>query len=265
MKKLRISLLHLAPVTSNIEHNRKLVESAVKVAAREGADWVITPELCIPGYLFMKDIGVDWILPQPDEWMSSFCQLVKALGLSVFLSHPELDTSDGNMYNTVFVIDRDGRIIGKHRKVKALRGAEAWSTGGTEISPIRLSTLGGSVNAGILICADGYKNEVAQALKDSGAEILVSPVSWGPGTCGPDGEWEQRSLDTGLPIVVCNRTGVEPEELDYRRAESVVAQQGKRLLEATSEESVVLSFDWDMDSMMLLSKEFDRAYLPGSG
>jgi predicted amidohydrolase len=257
MRKLRISLLHLAPVTSDITHNRNLVESAVKVAAKEGADWAITPELCIPGYLFMKDIGVDWILPQPDEWMSSFCQLVKGLGLSVFLSHPELDTSNGNMYNTVFVIDQDGQIIGKHRKIKALRGAEAWSTGGTDISPVECD----NVNAGILICADGYKNEVAEALKDGGAEILVSPVAWGPGTCGPDGEWEQRSLDTGLPIMVCNRTGVEPEELDYRKAESVVAQQGKRLLEATSERSVVLSFDWDMDAMTLLSKEFDRAYL----
>ena len=184
-------MLHLAPVTSDIKHNRKLVESAVQVAANEGADWAITPELCIPGYLFMRDIGVDWILPQPDEWMTGFCQFVKGLGLSVFLSHPELDTSNGNMYNTVFVIDQDGQIIGKHRKIKALRGAEAWSTGGTDISPVECD----NVNAGILICADGYKNEVAEDLKDGGAEILVSPVAWGtrhlagPMENGSNGRW----------------------------------------------------------------------------
>lgn len=257
MRKLRISFLHLAPVTSDIENNRRLVESAVKVAATQGADWAITPELCIPGYLFMKQIGTDWILPQPDDWMRGFCQLVKKLGLSVFLSHPERDAATNTMYNTVFVINQDGEIVGKHRKIKALGGAEAWSTAGSEIRPVECDR----VKAGILICADGYKNEVAQALKENGAELLVSPVSWGPGTCGPDGEWEQRSLDTGLPIMVCNRTGAEPEELDYRNAESVVAKNGKRLLATTSDRSVVLSFDWDLDAMDALSLDFDRAYL----
>ncbi|MEE3167065.1 MAG: carbon-nitrogen hydrolase family protein, partial [Chloroflexota bacterium] len=66
MKKLSISFLHLAPITSDIAHNRKLVEQGVGVAAQQGARWVITPELCIPGYLFMEAIGTDWILPQPD-------------------------------------------------------------------------------------------------------------------------------------------------------------------------------------------------------
>jgi len=257
MKKLRISFLHLAPVTGDIDHNRRLVESAVKVAANQGADWAITPELCIPGYLFMKKIGTDWILPQPDPWMQGFCQMVSEQNLAVFLSHPELDTDSGNMYNTVFVIDRSGRIVGKHRKIKALHGAEAWSTPGSEIDPVECD----HVNAGILICADGYKNEIAQQLKDKGAQLLVSPASWGPGQCGPDGEWEQRSLDTGLPMMVCNRTGIEPDELDYRFAESVVTQNGKRLLTGTSDRSVVLSFDWDLDAMALLSDDFERTYL----
>jgi hypothetical protein len=43
MKKLRIAFLHLAPIVGNIDHNRGLVESAVKVAAVEGAQWAITP------------------------------------------------------------------------------------------------------------------------------------------------------------------------------------------------------------------------------
>ncbi len=102
---------------------------------------------------------------------------------------------------------------------------------------------------------------MAQELKDQGAQLLVSLVSWGPGRCGPDGEWEQRSADTGLPIMVCNRSGAEERELDYRMAESVVAQDGRRLLSATSDRSVVLSFNWDMESMTLLSKDFDRAYV----
>ena len=52
-------------------------QTGVKVAAEHGAQWVITPELCIPGYLFMEQIGTDWILPQPDPWMDGFLGLVK--------------------------------------------------------------------------------------------------------------------------------------------------------------------------------------------
>ena len=257
MKKLRISFLHLAPVTNDIDHNRKLVEHGVKVASQQGAQWVVTPELCITGYLFMETIGTDWILPQPDPWMNGFLSLVKEHGLTVFLSPPERAPATDKMYNTVFVIDSTGEIIGKHRKVKALGGAESWSTSGWKIDPIECD----GIKTGILICADAYKNEIAQVFKDKGAQLLLSPVAWGPGRCGPDGEWEARSADTGLPMMVCNRSGNEAGELDYSLAESVVAQNGIRLLQATSDRSVVLSFDWDVENMSMISSDFDRTYL----
>ena len=257
MNKIRIALLHLAPITSAVDHNRTLVEEGTRVAANSGADWVVTPELCIPGYMFMKQIGTDWILPQPDSWMQGYCDLVKQLGVTVFLSHPEREPETDNLFNTAFVINSSGQVVGKHSKVKALRGAEGWSTAGTRIEPVDC----GGLKVGILVCADAYKNEVAQQLKEKGAQLYVSPVSWGPGQCAPDGEWEQRSLDNGLPIIVCNRSGVEDEELDYRKAESVVARDGVRLLEATSETSVVLMFDWDLESMTCLSDDFHRIYL----
>ena len=257
MATVRIALLHIAPKTSQIAHNRALVERGTRLAAGDGANWIVTPELCIPGYMFMKQIGTEWILPQPDSWMRGYCQLACDLGVTVFLSHPERDPETDNLFNTAFVIASNGEIVGRHSKIKALRGAEGWSTAGTVIEPVECD----GVNVGILVCADAYKNEVAEVLRDKGAQMYVSPVSWGPGQCAPDGEWEQRSLDNGLPIIVCNRSGQEDEELDYRRAESVVARDGKRLLEATSDRSVILSFDWDLDTMTCLSKDFERIYL----
>ena len=250
-------MLHLSPVLNDIEHNRSLLETAVKVAGREGARWAITPELCVPGYLFMQGIGTDWILPQPDEWMQNFCRLVQEQELTVFLSHPERDPETDKLYNTVFVINPNGEIIGKHRKINALHGAEAWSSRGWQIDPVEAD----GTKVGILVCGDSYRNEVAQEQTDKGAKMLVSPAAWGPGGCGPDGEWEQRTVDTGLPIMVCNRSGWEGVELDYRQAESVVAQNGRRLLTESCDRSVVLSFDWDMDTMTLLSQEFSRTHV----
>jgi predicted amidohydrolase len=257
MKKLRISFLHLVPIVGNINHNRQLVESAVEVAADNGSDWAVTPELAIPGYLFVNLIGTDWILPQPDEWMTGFCQLVRRHQLTVFLSHPERDLKTARLFNTVFVINSNGDIVGRHRKIKTLGGAETWSSPGSEVAPVECD----SIQVGILICSDGYNNEVSQILKEKGAQVLVSSVSWGPGLCGPNGEWQQRSLDTGLPLMVCNRSGVETDDLDFRLAESVVVHHGKTLLTGSSDRSVVLTFNWDLDTMTPLSSKYDRAYI----
>ena len=263
MKPLRIAKLHLSPITADIPHNRDLAERGLALAAELGADWVITPELFITGYKFAEVIGTDWILPQPDDWMQGFCHRVAELGVTVFLSHPERDPSAGLMYNTVFVIGPDGNIIGRHRKVKALRGPESWSSPGEEIAPIDIPDRDGSGTAvGIVICADAYSNDVAGILKDRGAQLLVSPASWGPGDCGPVGEWEQRTLDTGLPIMVCNRSGWEADDLDFTEAVSVVASGGKRVLQAIcGEDSAVLTFDWDLDTMTPLSAEYETHWL----
>ena len=60
---LRIALLHLAPIPGDLAHNRRLVETAITIAAGLGAVWIITPELCICGYSFADQIGTKWILP----------------------------------------------------------------------------------------------------------------------------------------------------------------------------------------------------------
>lgn len=251
-------MLHLSPELADVAHNRALAEQGLARAAEMGAQWVITPELFVTGYKFAEMIGTDWILPQPDEWMQTFCARVREHGVTVFLSHPERDREAGLMYNTVFVIGPDGSIIGRHRKVKALRGPEAWSSPGDDVAPIDC----GGTAVGVVICADAYRNDVAGILKDRGAQILVSPASWGPGDCGPLGEWEQRTLDTGLPIMVCNRSGWEADDLDFNEAVSVVAMNGERVLQAfCGEESAVLVFDWDLDSMAPLSTEYETVWL----
>lgn len=149
---MRLALLHLAPRVGDLAYNRRLVETAVTTAAGLGADWVITPELCLCGYQFASCLGTDWIVPQPDPWMRHFCRLVARLRVTAFLSHPERDGHTGKLYNTVFVIAADGAILGRHRKVNVVPGAEAWASRGEQIAPIPVSPF----TVGVLICADAY-------------------------------------------------------------------------------------------------------------
>jgi predicted amidohydrolase len=244
-------LLHLAPVPGEIEANRRLLEHATRIAAAQGADWVLSPELVVCGYGFPSLIGTDWIRPEPSEWMSKFCALVRALGVSVFLSHPERNPQDKRLYNSVFFIDSRGGISGRHRKINTI--SDGWSAAGSVIEPVDCQ----GIKVGILLCADAYTSQVADTLSSKGARILMSPAAWGPGLYGPKGEWEQRTLETGLPLMVCNRTG-EDSTMSFCSAESLVVINGQKVLRHVSPNSVALTFDWDLETMALLSSEFKK-------
>ncbi|MDK2847335.1 MAG: 5-aminopentanamidase [Desulfuromonadales bacterium] len=239
---LRIAFLHLAPAPCDVPGNRSLVVRGIQAAASRGAQWVITPELCVCGYTFADRIGTDWIKPQPDPWMAELCRLTADLGMTVFLGHPEREEQTGNLFNSVFVIS-DGKIIGRHRKINTLRkGSEAWSHPAERACPISVAPIG---MVGIMICGDAFSPGIARHLKKQGARLLVSSAAWAPGFHGPDGEWERCSLDTGLPLIVCNRSGVDLT-LDFTAAESVVAKDGRRLLTFSAPTSTAVIVDWDL-------------------
>ncbi len=50
MNKIRVALLHLEPCLGEVEQNRRLIERAIRQAAAGGANWIVTPELCLCGY-----------------------------------------------------------------------------------------------------------------------------------------------------------------------------------------------------------------------
>ena len=255
---LRIAFLHLAPIPGALAQNRHLVTGAIMTAAGLGAAWILTPELTVTGYTFADRLGTQWIEPQPDHWMRKICRLAARLRVTILLSHPERDPQSDQLHNTVFALTPDGRVAGTHRKINALRvGSEAWSTPGTQATAFRLPPFG---TIGLLICADTYTPGIANSLKAQGAKALISSAAWAPGLHGPNGEWERCTKDTGLPLFVCNRTGPD-RTLDFRKAESVVAHNGQRLLSLSSERSAIFIIDWDLKAGTLASLEYQRILL----
>jgi predicted amidohydrolase len=254
MNEIRIALLHLNLKAGLLALNFTLLEQAICAAAAADADWIITPELCISGYQFNDLIGTGWIKEQPDEWMTHVCSLARSLRRVIWFAHPERDSA-GNLYNSVFIIDASGTIIGRHRKINT--AAEPWASPGRSCELVLWNTF----KIGTLICSDAYTSEITQALCLKGAQLFVSPAAWAPGLNGPDGEWEQRTIETGLSLIVCNRTGTE-QTLSFELGESLVIRNGERLLAHRSQSSALLLFNWDLEKMTPNSSEFQVEYLP---
>ena len=251
----KIAFLHLDPQLGDLDANTHLMKQAIRQAAAEGAEWILTPELSLSGYRFTLAIGEDWIQPAPDKWTTELQALADELDVVLFLGHVE-KAADGEAYNTLFVIDRQGEIIGKHHKIQTIPVSEAWSNKGSK--PQVVSVDGQQV--GLLICADAYRSQHALNLKNNGAELIISAANWAPGEYGPRDSWRDRSAETGLPIFINNRTGLEvrPEvngkasQFDLRQSISAIAYDGQHLVEHQNSDNSILLVEWDLEKQQLL-------------
>jgi omega-amidase len=92
------------------------------------------------------------------------------------------------------------------------------------------------------------------ALRDTGAQLLVSAAAWWPGQWGPRGEWEARTLESGLPLIVCNRTGRD-DESDLTGSESVMVDRGTKLLTLRAASSTLFMVECELTDGHLVSCE----------
>src|SRR5919198_68156 len=249
-RSLRIALLHLAPELGALDANRALIESGTRIAAGFGADLVVSGELVVPGYRFAPVLGTEWINEQPDKWMRRLARLSGDLGVVSFVSHPDRDAASGRLFNTLFVIGRDGRLLGRQRKLHPTPESEGWASTGQLSRPVLVD----GIHVGLLVCADVYTAQPALRLRDDGAQLLLSTAAWWPGDWGPDGEWEARTLDTELPMIVCNRTGRDGES-HMSDSESVIVDRGVKLLTLRSADSTVFLVECVIDDGHLATCE----------
>jgi predicted amidohydrolase len=247
---LRIGLLHLSPRLGALDANRALIESGTRAAAGLGAEWIISGELVVCGYRFAPVLGTDWVGEQPDPWMRRLGEVNAELGVVSFVSHPERDSAGGRLFNSLFVIGRDGRLLGRQRKLRPTPVSEGWANRGEFSRPIVVDGL----KIGLLVCADAYAAEPAVRLRTAGAEMLASPAAWWPGRWGPNGEWEARTRESGLPLIVCKRTGREGAS-HMVGAESVIVDRGAKLLTLRATESTVFVVECDLDHGHIASCE----------
>jgi len=63
---MRLALLHLNLSGGPQEANLALLQQAITLAAEEGANWIITPEMVLQGYFFAEKTGTPNIAVQPE-------------------------------------------------------------------------------------------------------------------------------------------------------------------------------------------------------
>lgn len=255
---MKIALLHLDVAEGPEIKNRKSILSAAKMAVSRGADWIITPETALQGYFFYDN---DKNMESPffsEKQLSGYKLFAKRNRADVFLSAAEYDERDGKGYNSCFVISREGKLMGKHRKMFSHQtGFEQWLSLGGETHVFKI----GSLHVGVLICADSYYEQPCLEIKKKKANMVLVTAAWPPGKCcsDPVSVWEICSKLCSVPVIVCNQTGYH-ERMDMREAESAVIVEGQRLFTYKGVPAVLFC-EWDEEKMRICSKAFEVVHI----
>jgi N-carbamoylputrescine amidase len=154
-------------------------EDACRVAAAQGADVAVFPELWNVGYELPEDAAALRAWPgravgEDDAYVERFRALAAELEMAIALTG--LERWPGSPRNTVWLIDRRGEIVLTYAKVHTCAfGPEAACTPGDGFPVCTLDTAAGPVRTGAMICFDREFPEAARLLMLAGAELVLVP------------------------------------------------------------------------------------------
>lgn len=244
--------------SADIKANIAKLQDNIRKAAAMGAELVVLQELH-NGLYFCQTENTqlfDQAESIPGPSTDSFGQLAKELGIVLVLSLFER-RAPGLYHNTAVVLEKDGTIAGKYRKMHipddpAYYEKFYFTPGDLGFEPINTSV----GRLGVLVCWDQWYPEAARLMAMRGAELLIYPTAIGWESSDTEEE-KQRQLGAwitvqsghavanGLPVVTVNRTGHEPDTsgqtagIQFWGNSFVAGPQGEMLTEFPNHEEEV--------------------------
>lgn len=263
MKELKIGFLQQHNISDASVNIQRLSEGIADLATR-GAQLIILQELHNSLYFCqVEDVNnFDLAEPIPGPSTDLYSELARQFGVVIVTSLFE-KRAPGLYHNTAVVIEKDGTIAGKYRKMHipddpAYYEKFYFTLGDLGFRPIETS-IG---KLGVLVCWDQWYPEAARLMALQGAEILIYPTAIGyESSDTPDEQERQREAWTtvmrghavanGLPVIAVNRVGHEPDPsgqtkgIQFWGSSFVAGPQGELLYRASNdkEERIVVSID----------------------
>lgn len=262
VKTLLVGLVQQS-CTADAAANFAKTIAQIRVAAGQGAKLVVLQELHRGLYFCQQEIAAHFDLAEtiPGASTQALGALAQELDIVIVASLFE-KRAVGLYHNTAVVIERDGSIAGKYRKMHIPDDPGYYekfyfTPGDLGFQPIQTSV----GKLGILVCWDQWFPEAARLMAMAGAELLIYPtaIGWSPAEAA-DEKVRQRdawitvqrahAIANGLPVISVNRVGHEPDPaggagLNFWGSSFVAGPQGEFLFSASldQEETRVVAID----------------------
>ncbi len=246
--------------------NTDRAEAFVRQAAGHGAQVVLIQELFATPYFCIEQHPKFFDMAAPLDGhplIARFAALARELGVVIPVSF--FERSGQAFFNSIAMVDADGRVLGIYRKSHIPQGPGyeekfyfspgdtgfcVWDTGYGRI--------------GVGICWDQWFPECARAMALMGAEMLLYPTAIGsePPAPGYDSQPHWETVMRGhaaaniLPVIASNRIGVEvaPEgrEVTFYGSSFIADHTGALVAKADRVTEGVLVHQFDLDAIAAL-------------
>ncbi len=263
MNKLTVGLVQQRCSAERAKNIEKSI-NAIRRCAEKGAKLVALQELHTGLYFCQTEDPACFNLAEslPGPSTETFGALAKELGIVIVTSLFEKRAA-GLYHNTAVVLDSDGTIAGKYRKMHIPDDPGYYekfyfTPGDLGFRPIQTSV----GNLGVLVCWDQWYPEAARLMGLAGADLLIYPtaIGWDPGDSEEEKNRQreawitiQRShaISNGVPVLSINRTGFEPSPCGSSGAQFwgssfVAGCQGELLAQAGTDEETELTVELDL-------------------
>ncbi|SDZ82667.1 N-carbamoylputrescine amidase [Segatella bryantii] len=265
MREIRVGFLQQHNVEDRKTNMLRLAEG-IEDLAKRGAQLIILQELHNSLYFCqVEDVNnFDLAEPIPGHSTNFYGELARQFGVVIVTSLFEKRAA-GLYHNTAVVIEKDGTIAGKYRKMHipddpAYYEKFYFTPGDLGFKPIQTS-LG---KLGILVCWDQWYPEAARLMALQGAEILIYPTAIGYALYDTKEEQERQrmawtsvmrghAVANGLPVIAVNRVGFEPDPsnqtggIQFWGSSFIAGPQGELHYQASKEEEESVIIDIDLD------------------
>ena len=220
-KEIKIGLVQQSNTADRVANIEKLKRN-IRACAAQGAELVVLQELHNGLYFCQTEdtTRFDEAEPIPGPSTETFGQLTKELGIVLVLSLFER-RAPGLYHNTAVVIEKDGSMAGKYRKMHipddpAYYEKFYFTPGDLGFEPIQTSV----GKLGVLVCWDQWYPEAARLMAMRGAEMLIYPTAIGWESSDTEAEKQRQreawmtvqrghAVANGLPVITVNRVGHE--------------------------------------------------------
>lgn len=265
MKELKIGFLQQHNTADTEDNVRRLADGIADLAGR-GAELIVLQELHNSLYFCqVEDVqNFDLAEPIPGPSTEIYGELAKRYGVVIVTSLFERRAA-GLYHNTAVVIERDGTIAGRYRKMHipddpAYYEKFYFTPGDLGFHPIETSV----GRLGVMVCWDQWYPEAARLMALQGAEVLIYPTAIGYAAEDTSEEQQRQrrawqtvmrghAVANGLPVVAVNRVGHEPDPsgqtagIQFWGTSFVAGPQGEIIYEASDddEESIIVEMDME--------------------
>ena len=265
MRTLKIGILQQHNVADRTDNMMRLAKG-IEDLAKRGAQLIVLQELHNSLYFCqVEDVNnFDLAEPIPGPSTGFYGELAKQFGVVIVTSLFE-KRAPGLYHNTAVVIEKDGTIAGKYRKMHipddpAYYEKFYFTPGDLGFHPIETSV----GKLGVLVCWDQWYPEAARLMALQGAEILIYPTAIGyADEDTPEEQQRQREAWTtvmrghavanGLPVIAVNRVGFEPDPsnqtpgIQFWGSSFIAGPQGELFYRASEKEEESLVVELDME------------------